>query len=134
MSAARTYGNNPNGSRKRSTVASLLYVESSLVFALGVWLAVLGLTHKEKEMSPLIGVIVFALLGAAGLFASARGYLAGKNFGRAPAVLANLIALGVAYYQIQGHFYGGALVILALALPTLYNAIAISIEENSPAK
>ncbi len=120
----------PNQSPKRAMVASLLYVEASLVFALGAWLAVLGFTHEEKEMAPLLGVIVFAVLGAAGLFASARGYVRGKNFGRSPTILANLIAVGVAYYQLQGHFYIGAIIILVLALPTLYFAFMIAKEEG----
>ena len=114
----------------RSTVAALLYIEASLVLALGVWLVVLGFTHEEKELPPLIGVVVFAILGAIGLFASARGYVNGKSFGRSPTILANLIAVGVAYYQIQGQFYIGAVVILALALPTLYFAFMIAKEEG----
>jgi hypothetical protein len=44
--------------------------------------------------------------------------------------LANLIALGVAYYQIQGAFYIGAVIILALALPTLYFAFVIAKNEG----
>jgi hypothetical protein len=117
-------------SSKRNQVALLLYVEAGLVFALGAWLTVLGFTHEEKEMAPLLGVIVFAVLGAAGLFACARGYVNGKNFGRSPTILANLIAVGVAYYQVQGRFYVGAVIILVLALPTLYFAFMIAKEEG----
>lgn len=119
-----------NTSASRTTVATLLYIEAGIVFALGVWLGVLGLTHDKKELAPLLGVIVFAVLGALGLFASGRGYKNGKNYGRSPAILANLIAVGVAYYQIQGHFYIGAVIILVLALPTLYFAFKIAKNEN----
>ncbi|MCX6444930.1 MAG: hypothetical protein NTY85_05310 [Actinobacteria bacterium] len=122
--------NTPNLSPKRATVASLLYVEASLVFALGAYMTVMGFTHEEKEMAPLLGVIVFAALGAAGLFACARGFVNGKNYGRSPTILANLIAVGVAYYQIQGAFYIGAVIILALALPALYLTFMISKEEG----
>jgi hypothetical protein len=115
---------------KRKLITQLLYIEASLVLAIGVWLAVLGFTHSEKEMAPLVGVIVFALLGAAGLFACARGYSRGKSFGRSPTILANLIAVGVAYYQIEGRFYIGAVIILAVALPTLYFAFMIAKEEG----
>jgi hypothetical protein len=111
-------------------VATLLYIESAIVFALAAWLATLGFTHDQKELAPLIGVIVFAVLGAGGLFASGRGYKNGKNFGRSPAILANLIALGVAYFQIQGHFYLGAVVILPLALSTIYFAFSIANREG----
>jgi len=117
-------------SHLRSTAATLLYIEAAIVLALAGWLVVLGFTHDKKELAPLLGVIVFAVLGSAGLFASGRGYKNGKNYGRSPAILANLIAVGVAYYQIQGHFYFGAVVILVLALPTLYFAFSIAKNEG----
>ena len=111
-------------------VAILLCIEAGIVLTLGIWMGVLGLTHDKKELAPLLGVIVFALLGAVGLFGAGRGYKRGKNYGRSPAILANLIAVGVAYYQIQGHFYVGALVILVLAIPTLYFAFSIARSEG----
>ena len=130
MGNKMTDGNGANISHQRSTVATLLYIEAAIVFALAIWLVMLGFTHDNRELAPLIGVIVFALLGAGGLFASGRGYKNGKNYGRSPAILANLIAVGVAYYQIQGHFYFGAVVILLLALPTLYFAFSIAKNEG----
>lgn len=130
MSKSFTNRDDANLSSYRSTVATLLFIEAAIVFALASWLMVLGFTHDQKELAPLIGVIVFALLGSAGLFASGRGYKNGKNYGRSPAILANLIALGVAYFQIQGHFYIGAIVILPLALPTLYFAFSIAKNEG----
>jgi hypothetical protein len=119
-----------NKSSYRSTVATLLYIEAAIVLALGAWLGVLGLTHDKKELAPLLGVIVFAFLGAVGLLSAGRGYKNGKNYGRSPAILANLIAVGVAYYQIQGHFYIGAVIILVLAIPTLYFAFSIAKNEG----
>jgi len=130
MGNKMTDGNGANISHHRSTVATLLYIEAAIVLALAGWLVALGFTHDKKELAPLLGVIVFAVLGSAGLFASGRGYKNGKNYGRSPAILANLIAVGVAYYQIQGHFYFGAVVILLLALPTLYFAFSIAKNEN----
>jgi len=120
----------PAESQYRSMVAILLCIEAGIVLTLGIWMGVLGLTHDKKELAPLLGVIVFALLGAVGLFGAGRGYKRGKNYGRSPAILANLIAVGVAYYQIQGHFYVGALVILVLAIPTLYFAFSIARSEG----
>ena len=122
--------NGSNTSSQRSIVATLLYIEAAIVFALGLWLIVFSFTHENEEVAPLLGEISFAVIGALGLFAAGRGYARGKNYGRSPAILANLIALGVAYYQIQGHFYIGAVIILVLALPTLYLAFSIAKNEN----
>ena len=120
-----------SGSPHRSTVATLLYIEAAIVFALGLWLIFFSFTHENEEVAPLLGEISFAALGAIGLFIAGRGYARGKNYGRSPAILANLIAVGVAYYQIQGAFYIGAVIILALALPTLYFAFSIAKRENN---
>ena len=122
--------NGSNTSSQRSIVATLLYIEAAIVFALGLWLIFFSFTHENEELAPLLGEISFAVIGALGLFAAGRGYARGKNYGRSPAILANLIALGVAYYQIQGHFYIGAVIILVLALPTLYFAFSIAKHEN----
>ncbi|CAN2176461.1 hypothetical protein MCEMRE22_00195 [Candidatus Nanopelagicaceae bacterium] len=120
-----------SGSPHRSTVATLLYIEAAIVLALGLWLIFFSFTHENEEVAPLLGEISFAALGAIGLFIAGRGYARGKNYGRSPAILANLIAVGVAYYQIQGAFYIGAVIILALALPTLYFAFSIAKRENN---
>ncbi|CAN1644348.1 hypothetical protein MCERH3_00197 [Candidatus Nanopelagicaceae bacterium] len=119
-----------SGSPHRSTVATLLYIEAAIVFALGLWLIFFSFTHENEEVAPLLGEISFAALGAIGLFIAGRGYARGKNYGRSPAILANLIAVGVAYYQIQGAFYIGAVIISALALPTLYFAFSIAKNEG----
>ena len=122
---------NSEKSPKRSTIATLLYIEAAIVLSLALWLIFFSFTHENEELAPLLGEIGFALLGAAGLFAAGRGYKLGKNYGRSPALLANLIALGVAYYQIQGAFYIGAIIILSLALPIIYLVLAIAKNENS---
>jgi hypothetical protein len=111
-------------------VAALLYIEATIVLALGLWLIFFSFTHENEEVAPLLGEISFALLGAIGLFIAGRGYAKGKNYGRSPAILSNLIAVGVAYYQIQGAFYIGAVIILILALPTLYFAFSIAKSEG----
>ena len=114
----------------RAKIATLLYVEACIVLTLGLWLIIFSFTHENEEIAPLLGEISFATIGALGLFVAGRGYARGKNYGRSPAILANLIAIGVAYYQIQGAFYIGALVILILALPTLYFAFSIAKDEG----
>ena len=116
---------NAKQSKKRTIAATLLYIEGALVLALAGWLVVLAITHENKEVLPLLGVLLFAIAGGIGLIASGRGFARGKNFGRAPAVLANLIALGVAYYQVDGGFLIGAIPITLLAVTTLYFALTI---------
>ena len=111
--------------RMRSIVSALLYIEGAIVLALGIWVGVMGITHEDRELPPLMGVLLFSLVGGLGLLASGRAFAAKKNWGRAPAVLANLIALGVARYQFQGDFLIGAIPLLILSLLILYLAIAI---------
>jgi hypothetical protein len=109
--------------KARALVASLLFVEAGVVLLLGVWLVVLTFTADSFELLPFLGVLLFALLGAGGLAVSAIGYRRGKYFGRSPAVLANLIALGVVSYQIEAHLWFIAIPLAALAGTTLIAAL-----------
>jgi len=63
----------------------------------------------------LAGVILFATAGSIGLYSCSRGFAQHQSYGRAPALLANLIALGVSYFMISGHlvWVGAALALLA---------------------
>ena len=109
--------------KARTLVASLLFVEAGVVVLLALWLVVLTFTTESFELLPFLGVLLFALHGAAGLAASALGYRRGKYFGRSPAVLANLIALGVVSYQIEAHLWFVAIPLTALAGTTLIAAL-----------
>ena len=109
--------------KARALVASLLFVEAAVIAGLGMWLIVFSFTHENVEVLPLLGVLLFALLGSAGLAASAIGYRRGKYFGRSPAVLANLIALGVVSYQVEAHLWWVAGPLAALAGATLISAL-----------
>lgn len=92
----------------------LLQAESILIFGLLIYLLVAPLISEVKAPAALSAEIVFALLASVGLWLSAHGFKQKKSFGRAPAVLANLISLGVAYYMIQG-----ALLIVGVPLAIL---------------
>ena len=109
--------------KARTLVASLLFVEAGVVVLLALWLVVLTFTTESFELLPFLGVLLFVLLGAAGLAASAFGYRRGKYFGRSPAVLANLIALGVVSYQVEAHLWFVAIPLTALAGTTLIAAL-----------
>jgi len=109
--------------KARAVVASLLIAEAVVLAALGVWLLVLTITADSFEFLPLLGVLLFIALGSGGLAAAAIGYRRGKYFGRAPAVLANLIALGVVSYQVQAGLWIAAVPIAILAGATLGAAL-----------
>jgi hypothetical protein len=111
--------------RMRSIVSTLLYVEGVIVLSLGIWMGVMGITHEDREIEPLMGVLGFTVLGGVGLIACGRAFAQKKNWGRAPAVLANLIVLGVVRYQFDGGFFIGAVPLLLLSIPILYLAISI---------
>ena len=109
--------------KARALVASLLFIESAVIVGLALWLIVMTFTHENVEVLPLLGVLLFAFLGAGGLAASAIGYRRGKYYGRSPAVLANLIALGVVSYQVEAHLWWVAGPLAALAGATLIAAL-----------
>jgi len=93
----------------------LLFMESFLVFVLGLYMVALGFTH-DKAWLPYLSVTAFAFVGSAALFALARGVKSGKRWANSPAILANLIALGVAKYQFEAGAYWLAVPISVTAL------------------
>ncbi|MSO43347.1 MAG: hypothetical protein EXQ76_03860 [Candidatus Planktophila sp.] len=109
--------------KARAVVASLLIVEACVIAALGLWLIFLTLTADSFEFLPLLGDLLFVSLGSGGLAGAAIGYRRGKYFGRAPAVLANLIALGVVSYQVQAGLWLVAVPLAILATATLAAAL-----------
>jgi peptidoglycan/LPS O-acetylase OafA/YrhL len=116
---------------RRKIATALLTFEGAVVLALGVFVLYLDLTREDVsvagsvEILPLIGVLLFSLLGGLGLLASAYSFKKKRRFGRAPAVLANLIALGVAKYQFEGGLWFVALPLVIVAVITLYCALTI---------
>ncbi len=111
--------NSVKAAKARTLVASLLFLEAGVIFALAMWLVGLTIFADSFELLPLLGVLLFALLGSGGLAISAVGYRKGKYFGRSPSVLANLIALGVVTYMLQAKLWFVAAALAALALTTL---------------
>ena len=114
----------------RRVASRLLYIEGGFVLALGAWMIVFGFTHENREILPLLGVVLFSIAGGVGLIQCGRGYKAGKNYGKAPAVLANLIALGVVKYQAEAGLYFVAIPIAVLAVTTLFIVLKIASQEN----
>ncbi len=121
---------------RRNIVTALLNFEGVVVLALGVFVLYLDLTRDDVsvagsvEILPLLGVLLFALIGGLGLLACAYSFKNQRHFGRAPAVLANLIALGVAKYQFEGGLWFVALPLVILAASTIYCAVTIVPESD----
>jgi hypothetical protein len=111
---------NLESNRKRAVL--LLRIESLLILLLVLYLLIAPLISSVTAPESLGAEIIFGLIGAVGLWLCARGFKAGKSFGRAPAVLANLIALGVAYYMISGGFLLVGIPLAILALVTVVSA------------
>ncbi len=107
---------------------ALLFAEAILVLALALYMIALGITH-DKEWAPYLGVIAFAFVGSAGLFALARGVKAGKRWANSPAILANLIALGVSKFQFEAGLYWLAIPIAAMAI-TVVVSIFLNIKKS----
>ena len=101
----------------------LLRVESGLLLAIVIYLILAPLISEVSVPSALSAEIVFGLLGAAGLWFCAKGFKDKKSYGRAPAVLANLIALGVSYYMISGSLLIVGIPLLLLATITLVSSV-----------
>ena len=101
----------------------LLRLESLIILGLVIYLLVAPLISKVNAPAALSAEIIFGLLASIGLWASASGFKQKKSFGRAPAVLANLIALGVSYYMITGKLLIVGIPLAILAAITLISAV-----------
>ena len=101
----------------RTSAKHLLRVEAALLVLLALYLSISAIFKSVSAPGALAGEISFALASAIGLYLCSRGFAQGKAYGRAPALLANLIALGVAYFMISGHliWVGAGLGLLAIA-------------------
>ena len=100
----------------------LLRLESIIILGLVIYLLAAPLVSKVSAPAALSAEIIFGLLACVGLWFSAMGFAKKRSFGRAPAVLANLIALGVSYYMISGSLLVVGIPLAILALITLFSA------------
>lgn len=107
----------------------MLYAESAFLFALAFYMVALGFTH-DKAWMPYLSVIGFAFVGSAALYALSKGVKEGKRWANSPAILANLIALGVAKYQFEAGLYWLAIPIAAMAA-TVVISIFLNIKNSN---
>jgi hypothetical protein len=104
--------------------ATLVRVESAFLAALGAYLLIRTISSEVQELDAIVAEIVFLFVGAVGLFMAGRGFSQQRYYGRGATVLANLIAVGVAYYMIDGERDLLGFTLGTFAFVTLLAAIA----------
>jgi hypothetical protein len=109
--------------RIHTIAAWLVRIEATFLFGLGAYLLLRTLTSSVEELDAVIAEIIFLILGGIGLFFAGRGFLQQRNYGRGPTVLANLIAIGVAYYMIDGDRLALGLILGTYAFITFIAAL-----------
>lgn len=112
------------GSKVYLIAATLVRLEALFLAGLASYLAIRTATSKVEELDAILAEIIFLSIASTGLFFAGKGFIAKRNFARAPTVLANLIALGVAYYMIDGERDLLGIGLGSFALVTLLAAIA----------
>lgn len=108
--------------KSRVRAIYLLKFEAIIILLLTLYLIIAPLFSTVSLPNALGAEIVFGFLGSTGLWVAALGFKQKRSYGRAPAVLANLIALGVAYYMITGNFLLVGIPLAILALITMISA------------
>jgi hypothetical protein len=108
----------------RRWAAAFANIEAAFLISLAIYLFARTMTSDVEELDAVIAEIIFLFSGAAGLFFAGRGILRGKRYGRGPIVMANLIALGVAYYMIDGDRIAWGIALGVVAITTAGLAIA----------
>jgi peptidoglycan/LPS O-acetylase OafA/YrhL len=102
--------------------SSLAILEGLIVAGLGLFLVLNSFFADVEEPSAWLAEITFAALGSIGLIVAGMGLKRRKNWGRAPVVIANLIALPVAYYLWTSNQMVIAILLGSIALPALVSA------------
>lgn len=102
--------------------AALVLAEAILVLALGLYMVALGFTH-DKAWLPYLSVTAFAFAGSVGLYFVSKGIKEGKRWANSPAILANLIALGVAKYQFEAGLYFVAVPLTVIAITVVVSLL-----------
>ncbi|MEY4105338.1 MAG: hypothetical protein RLZZ478_701 [Actinomycetota bacterium] len=120
MSDARETNSSPDWLYRLASTLAIL--EGLIVAGLGLFLVFNSFFSDVEEPSAWLAEIAFAALGSIGLIVAGMGLKRKKNWGRAPVVIANLIALPVAYYLWTSDQKVVALLLGAIALPALVSA------------
>ena len=120
MSDARETNSSPDWLYRLASTLAIL--EGLIVAGLVLFLVLNSFFSDVEEPSAWLAEIAFAALGSIGLIVAGMGLKRRKNWGRAPVVIANLIALPIAYYLWTSDQKVVALLLGAIALPALVSA------------
>lgn len=110
----------------RKLTSTIVGGEALLLFLAALFLIVESFLSKAKNFDALLAEIFFAILGGLGLLIAAKGIRRGKRYGNSPALLANLIALAVAYYIFEGGWPGIAILLGLSALLAIFGILIIA--------
>lgn len=121
-----------NVTNLRRLTSTIVAGEAILLFFLALFLIVESFISEAKNFDALIAEIFFAILGGLGLLFAARGIRRGKRYGNSPSLLANLIALAVAYYIFEGGWPGIALLLGFFALLAIAGILMITAQLSKP--
>ena len=110
----------------RRLTSTIVAGESLLLFLAALFLIVESFIAEVKNYDALLGEIFFAILGGLGLLMAAKGIRRGKRYGNSPSLLANLIAMAVAYYIWEGGWPGIALMLGFFALLAIIGILMIT--------
>ena len=111
----------------RATIAaSLLFFEGLVVLSLDGYLIIQNfIADNVADRHALLGEIIYATFGALILFFLGWGFFKEKTFTRAPAVLLNLIFLGISTYVFSERLILIGLATLLISISTLASAISV---------
>ncbi len=123
-----------NVTNLRRLTSTIVAGEAILLFFLALFLIVESFISEAKNFDALIAEIFFAILGGLGLLFAARGIRRGKRYGNSPSLLANLIALAVAYYIFEGGWPGIALLLGFFALLAISGILMITAQLSKSIK
>lgn len=111
---------------RRKSVVVLLRIEGILILTLGLFLIIKGLIDGGGiEWFVISGIFALTLCGGFGLLVASHGFKSMRMYGRAPAVLANLIAIGVAKYMFEAGLWWAAIPLTLYAAFTIFCAVSI---------
>ena len=120
-----------NQQTRRKIAVTLIQIEAVLILALGMFVIIKGLTTSGKiEWFVISGIILLVCFGGIGLLAAAKGFKNYKNYGRGPAVLANLIAIGVSKYIFEAGFWWAAIPLTLYSAFTIYMVVTLAPKAN----